>query len=382
MRFTCDREALVDRLVVLGRGVSTRGTLPVLSGILLRAADGRLEMCSTDLELSMKAGLTATVEQSGDAVVPARLFTDVVRNLTVEEVHVALGRSDEGGGSVVVTGGSARFDLNSWAATDFPQTASFDMEGSFSVSRRPFLETLGKVGKAASRDDNRPILTGVLVSIDGNGLRMVATDSYRLAVKQTGMESGPAEEVQAIVPVKALNEVARLATAMDGESIAVLVGENQAVFGLGDLVVATRLIDGQFPNYRQLLPEAFEIEVEIDREMLLGVVRRVGLLAQKNAPLRLRFSPAEGEVPSRLTVRAVTQDVGQAEESIDVEYDGEVFEIGFNHLYMVDGLESIDTSTVALQLITPLRPGLMTGSTDGARDEDFLYLIMPIRLSG
>ncbi len=384
MKFTCDREALFDRLVILARGVSSRGTLPVLSGVLLRAHEGRVEMYSTDLEISMKAAVTAQVERPGDVVVPARLFSDVVRNLPVDEVAVELGHNEDAGGRVVVTGGAARFELNSWAASDFPQTSTFDLSHSFSVARGPFLETLGKVARAASRDDNRPILTGVLVSIDGTNLRMVATDSYRLAVKQTTLESGPEAEVQAIVPVKALNEVARLAGGIDSDTIAVVVSENQALFGLGDLVIATRLIEGQFPNYRQLLPDTFEHVVELEREPFLGVVRRVGLLAQKNAPLRLKFTPAGtdaagGEQPAQLTVRAVTQDIGQAQESLPVDFSGDEFEIGFNHLFLIDGVESVNADRITLQLITPLRPGLLSA---GGEAEDFLYLIMPIRLSG
>lgn len=382
MKFACDREALVDRLMVLSRGVSTRGTLPVLSGILLQARDGRLEMCSTDLELSMKAVVSAQVDRPGEAVVPARLFTDVTRNMPVPDVAVELAQGDDAGGTVVVTGGAARFELNSWVATDFPQTSSFDLTGSVSISRLPFLETLGKVARAASRDDNRPILTGVLVSISSESLRMIATDSYRLAVKQTVLTESPDTELEAIVPVKALNEVARLAGASDSETIAVVIGENQAVFGLGDLVVATRLIDGQFPNYRQLLPETFDHVVVLDRETILSVVRRVGLLAQKNAPLRLRFQPGGDEGPAQLVVRAITQDIGQAREAVEIEYAGEELEIGFNHLYLVDGIESVDDDKVALQLITPLRPGLVTGVRDGEPGDDFLYLIMPIRLSG
>lgn len=382
MKFTCDREALVDRLVILARGVSSRGTLPVLSGILLQAQEGRLELFSTDLELSMKAVMAANVEESGDIVVPARLFTDVVRSLPAAEVNVESGARDEtGGGGVVVTALASRFELNAWAASDFPQTSTFDLSESFSVSRVPFLETLSKVARAASRDDNRPILTGVLVAMDAHMLRMVATDSYRLAVKQTELEGGPGREVEATIPVKALTEVARLASGIESESIAVLVSENQALFGLGDLVIATRLIEGQFPNYRQLLPDTFEHVVELDREAFVAVVRRVGLLAQKNAPLRLKFAGAQAEEPARLTVRAITQDVGQAEEHLDIEFSGEGFEIGFNHLFLIEGMDGADGDKVAFKLSTPLRPGLITEAVAPGEAEDYAYLIMPIRLS-
>jgi DNA polymerase III subunit beta len=365
MRLTCDRSALVDKLTILARGVSTRSALPVLSGILLQAHDGLLELYSTDIELSIKATLETSVETDGELVVPARLFTDVVKSLPGEEVLV-----ESGEGSVKVAAGKGVFSLNSWVASDFPQTSSFDTAGGFTVGREPFVETLDKVGRAASRDETRPILTGVLVTIGGGTLKMVATDSYRLSVKETPLEGGPAEGVEAIVPVKALSEVARLAATTGEGDIAVAVTENQALFSLGDVWVATRLIDGQFPNYRQLLPESFDHVVSVDREEILAVARRVSLLAQKNAPLRLTFAPG------KLTMRAVTQDVGQAEEELELEFGGEEFEIGFNPLFLIDGIDGVDGERVVLKFINPLRPGLVSGEDGG-----FLYLIMPIRLS-
>ncbi len=372
MRLTCDRTVLVDKLNILARGVSTRSALPVLSGVLLQAVEGRLDLYSTDMELSIKASLTANVaiESDGEVVVPARLFSDVVRNLSADEVVIDAAES-----AVKVAGGRAEFSLNAWSAADFPQTSSFDMGDAFTVGRDPFVATLGKVGRAASRDETRPILTGVLVSIAGDTLKMVATDSYRLAVKETKLEAAPGAEVQAIVPVKALTEVARLAAAMGEGDIDVVVTENQVVFHLpdsnGGVWLASRLIDGQFPNYKQLLPETFDHQVRLDRDGFGAAARRVSLLAQKNAPLRLTFSPG------RLQLRALTQDVGQAEEALDVGFEGaEEFEIGFNPAYLVDGVDAFDDDEVELSFTTPLRPGLIGGG-----DGSFVYLIMPIRLS-
>ncbi len=370
MKFTCDRSALVDKLAILARGVSTRSALPVLSGILLQAADGRLELFSTDMELSIKATLSTDVEREGEIVVPARLFTDVVRNLAEERVFVEAGEA-----AVKVTAGRAEFSLNAWSASDFPQTSTFDTAGGFGMGREPFVETLNKVGRAACRDETRPILTGVLMTILGDTLKMVATDSYRLAVKETKLDKALESEVQAIVPVRALSEVSRLASAMGEGEILVVIGENQALFHLahadGDVWIASRLVDGQFPNYKQLLPDSFDHEVTLARDDFMAVARRVSLLAQKNTPLRLTF----GE--NKLTMRALTQDVGQAEESIDVDFAGEeAFEIGFNPAYLIDGIDAIDDAAVQLRFTSPLRPGLMSGK-DGA----FVYLIMPIRLS-
>jgi len=372
MKLTCDRSALVDKLAILARGVSTRSALPVLSGIMLQAQEGRLDLYSTDMELSIKASLSTSVEHAGEIVVPARLFTDVVRNLPEEQVVIEAGEA-----TVAITAGRAGFSLNIWSASDFPQTSTFDTSGAFAIGREPFVETLTKVGRAASRDETRPILTGVLMTIEGDTLKMVATDSYRLAVKETKLGTVLEAEVQAIVPVKALGEVARLAAGMSDGDLEVAISENQALFKLagptGDVWIASRLIDGQFPNYKQLLPETFDHEVTLDRDAFMAAARRVSLLAQKNAPLRLSFSE------NKLTLKALTQDVGQAEESLDIEFNGDAFEIGFNPAYLVDGIDAIEDAEVRLRFTTPLRPGLVSGAADG--DGKFVYLIMPIRLN-
>lgn len=369
MKLTCERSALVDKLAILARGVSTRSALPVLSGVLLQASSVGLDMYSTDMELSVKASLHTTVEHEGEIVVPARLLGDIVRNLPGEQVVI-----EAEDAAVKVSAGRAVFSLNAWSAGDFPQTSTFDMDGAFTIGRGPFVETLTKVGRAASRDETRPILTGVLLTIMGDTMKMVATDSYRLAVKETRLAEPLDGEVHAIVPVRALNEVSRLATSVPGDDLEIAVGENQVVFRLsgpaGDVWVASRLIDGQFPNYRQLIPDSFDHEVTLGKDEFVAAARRVSLLAQKNAPLRLAFSDG------RVTMRALTQDVGQAEESYDVDFAGDLFEIGFNPAYLVDGIDAIAEAGVRLRFTSPLRPGLVSGATD-----DFVYLIMPIRLS-
>jgi DNA polymerase-3 subunit beta len=234
-----------------------------------------------------------------------------------------------------------------------------------------FVATISRVARSASRDETRPVLTGILMSASGQELRMVATDSYRLSVKETALDAPLQGSLEANVPARALQELARIAQAAPAESLAVSVGQNQVVFELGDVVLSSRLIDGQFPNYRQLLPESVEHELRMASAELTDVVRRISLLAQKNAPLRLSFS--EGT----LSVSAQTPDVGEASEAIPVPYHGELFEIGFNPEFLRDGLESIDTDELVLKLISPLRPGLIESPDTG----DFVYLIMPIRLN-
>jgi DNA polymerase III subunit beta len=228
------------------------------------------------------------------------------------------------------------------------------------------LGTIEKVARAASRDESRPVLTGILVRFEGDTLVMAATDSYRLAVKETALEqAGP--DLDAIIPARALQELARLAVGT--ESVQIGVHENHVVFHAGDAWLTSRRIDGQFPNYEQLLPETFEAEIATQRAALLDVVRRASVLAQRNAPLRLRFAESE------LAVAAQSQDVGEARESMPIDYAGEPLEIGFNPDFLRDGLEAIASDTVQLKLINPLRPGLLASP-----DESFWYLIMPIRL--
>jgi len=368
MRVVCGKDGLTETLQVVGRGVSTRTTVQILAGIMLRAAGGRLHLSATDMEISIRDSLEAQVEEEGAVVVPGRLLVDIVRLLPAGEVTLEH-RADEG--MVRLTCGTASYSLNTYGPEDFPRLPEVEPDNAFSVEREAFLDTIGRVGRSASRDESRPVLTGILVRFEGDKLVMAATDSYRLSVKETSLTGGPGRELEAIVPARALQELARIGQGAEAETIEVGVQENQVVFGVDGVWLTARRIDGQFPNYKQLLPEQFEAEVQLPREELLDVVRRTGLLAQRKSPLRLRFE--EGE----LTVSAQTQDVGEARESLPVAYAGETLDIGFNAEFLRDGLESVTDETARLKLISPLRPGLLHGESD-----DFLYLIMPIRLAG
>jgi DNA polymerase-3 subunit beta len=362
LRITCPKSALAASLGVVARAVSTRGAVQVLGGILLQGEGDHLTPAATDMEISIRSSVPGAVDGDASVVVPGRLLTDLVRLLPDDTVTLAY---DEGDGVLAVTSGSHASRLNVYSAEDFPRLPPLDVPLQ-KIDAGALLATIEKVGRAASRDESRPVLTGVLVRFEGDKLIMAATDSYRLAVKETSLSSsGP--ELDAIIPARALQELTRLASG--AEEIELGVHENHVVFSAGDVWLTSRRIDGQFPNYKQLLPESFEAEVATPREALLEVVRRAGLMAQRNAPLRLRF--AEGE----LTVSAQTQDVGEATESLPIEYAGEELEIGFNPEFLRDGLEAVSADTVQLKLINRLRPGLIA-----APDESFWYLIMPIRL--
>jgi len=367
MKLTVSRETFLARLAIAVRGVSTRSAIQTLSGVLVRIENGRIELQATDMEMGIRVGVAATDADEGTVVLPGRLFLDVVRSLPHDQLSLEYRSTQQ---DVELVSGSARFHLRTLPSEDFPKLPEPQPEGALTVPSEAFVDTIARVARAASRDETRPHLTGVLVSASERELRMVATDSYRLSVKETTLEEPLAGSLEANVPARTLQELGRIAQG-GSETIGVTALENQVVFSVDDVVLSSRLVEGRFPNYQQLLPESYEHELRIDRRELLEVVRRISLLAQKNAPLRLRFS--EGA----LDVSAQTPDVGQASESLPVPFKGETLEIGFNPDFFREGLESAESNDLVLKLISPLRPGLIQSGDDGG----FLYLVMPIRLN-
>jgi DNA polymerase III subunit beta len=363
------REELVAKLGIVSRAVSTRGTVQVLSGILIRAEAGTITLAATDMELSLRTTLDAQAEGDGAVVVPGKPLTELARLLPESDVTLEY-KPEEG--TVQIDSGSYSSRLHVFNAEDFPRLPAIEAQ-LHAIDREALLETVDRVAKSASRDESRPVLTGILVRFEAGKLVMVATDSYRLSVKETSLgEAAP--ELEAIIPARALTELSRLSSSSLGDSADTIdlgVHENHVVFGTGDAWLTTRRIDGQFPNYRQLLPETFEVELTLPKGELADVVRRASVLALRNSPLRLRL--AEGE----LTVSAQTQDVGETQETMPAAYSGEEFLIGFNAEFLRDGIDSIVGDDVRLKLINPLRPAILEDAAG-----DFTYLIMPIRLAG
>jgi DNA polymerase-3 subunit beta len=368
VKISLERDALFAQLQTVSRVASTRSAIQALSGVQLTASSSGCELRATDMDVGLRVPLEAEVAREGTVVLPARLIVDVVRSLPAEHVSLELRSAEQ---DVELVAGNATFHIRTLRGDDFPPFPEPDPDSSVELPADAFVSTALKVAGSASRDETRPVLTGILVSASDRELRMVATDSYRLSVKETTLQAALPSGFEVNVPARALQELARLVSHDQDEPLSVSVRQNQVLFTLGRVVLSSRLIDGQFPNYRQLLPETFEHELRLGSSELTEVVRRISLLAQKNAPLRLAFG--EGE----LTVSAQTPDVGEARESMPVAFSGEPLEIGFNPEFLRAGLEGIDEGDVLLKLISPLRPGLIE-SGDESR---FRYLIMPIRLN-
>jgi DNA polymerase-3 subunit beta len=358
---------LLNQLQSAARVASARSAVQALSGVMLSADGDICELLASDLEVGLRVSIPAEVSSPGSAVLPARLLLDVVRSLPADNLTLELRAAD---GDIELRCGGATFHLRTLRSEDFPSLPSPRDEGRISLPAGKFVETVMTVARSASHDETRPVLTGILVSAVGQELVMVATDSYRLSVRQSTLSGAVPGSFEANVPARALQELARMASAGEQETLSVGIQDGQVVFELDGAVLCSRLIDGQFPNYRQLLPESVEHQLSLSTSELSEVVRRISLLAQKNSPLRLRF--AEGQ----LTLTAQTPDVGEATETIPVPFHGDPFEIGFNADFLRDGLESIESEELVLKLISPVRPGLIE-SPEG----DFIYLIMPIRLT-
>ncbi len=364
MKIECARGELLDLIQTVARGISTRSTLPILSGIFFHAEDDRLSAQTTDLEVAIKTSVPVKVNQAGSTVIPAKILGDVVRSL--EESVVSL---ESEGGQAVLKAQKSVFELRTLPPEDFPRFPEVSPNQQCVLPCAPICEVIKQVSRAVSTDETRPVLTGVLVSTTEKAIRMVATDSYRLAMREVGIERSAEEELKVLIPARTLDELVRILPEK-AKDVTLGVSENQAVFTFGDTTFVSRLIEGQFPNYEQLLPANYETRIVSDKEAFIAAAKRVSLFALHSSPMRILFE----EGLARLS--AASQDLGGAVEELTVEQEGASIEIALNHQFLVDGLSTIAGDKVAFELTSPLKPGLIKSI-----EQEHLYLIMPVRIS-
>lgn len=363
MKFRCERDVLADALATAGRAATSRtGTLPVLSGVRLEVQGDQLSVIGTDLELTIRLAITVGGERDGAVVVPARLIADIVRSLPPGAVEVTLG-DDE----LSISAGRSQFSVRPLGLEDYPQQAEPAAEAVTLVSA-DVAEALRQVVRAASTDDARAVLTGVLIAADDEGVRMVATDSYRLAVRELPESTMLASGQKVLVPSRALNELQRVLSG--SEELTVRLGQRDAVFEAGGTRLTTRLIEGDYPNYRNLLPSSHPNVLTVEREALLEALRRVKIMARDATPVRLVMG---GET---VQLTAITQDLGTASEEIDARYEGTEMTVAFNPDYLNAGVDALDTDEITLSTMDPMKPAVIRGV---GRD-DYLYLLMPVRV--
>ena len=361
MKFRCDRDDLSDALQTVQRAVSSRPGIPALTGVLLTASGGELTLATTDLEVSARLTLAVQVHTEGTALIPARLLADMVKSFDQAPVDL-----EAEGGQARVTCANYEGTIRCLPAEDFPALQT-PTGLKVTVAAGELALAVGQVTRAASRDEARPILTGVLLEVSPEGLTMVATDSYRLAVRE--LTASADREARALVPERALSEVGRAAAGDEKGTAELSIDQGQVGFRTGNLTLTSRLIEGEFPNYRQLLPEAYENRLTVNRQQLMDAVKRVGLLARESSPVKLEFNALGVRLSSS------SPDLGGAVEVVEAQYEGEDLTAAFNPGYLADGLNAATGERVVLEVRDGLKPGVIRGE-----GESFVYLVMPVRL--
>ena len=376
MKFRVERDVLAEAVAWAARSLPARPPVPVLAGLMLDARDGRLVLSSFDYEVSARVEVAADITDPGVALVSGRLLADISRSLPARPVDVTTD-----GAKVVVTCGSSRFTLLTLPVEDYP--ALPEMPGaSGSLRGDVFAAAVSQVSVAAGRDDTLPVLTGVRLEIEGERITMAATDRYRLAVRDlawTPEQSGLS--AVALVPARTLSDTAKALATADKVTVALAGatgGEGLVGFEGGGRRTTSRLLDGEFPKYKSLLPSESASVATVETASLVESVRRVALVAERNTPIRLSFTAGE------LTLEAGTGDEAQASESLDAALDGDDISIAFNPAYLLDGLGALDAPQAELRFTSSTRPAVLAGkeTAEDTAGDDYRYLLMPVRLSG
>ncbi len=360
MRIRADRDELADIFSRANRAIGARTAIPVLQGLLCEVSGSSLWVTGTDHEMTVRASTTVEVMEEGRTVIPGRLLTDAVRRMPPGSVTIGTEDSD-----IEIVGKGPRFSIRPLNVDDYPEVADTTGEG-VEVDGEELASAINQVVVAASADSARPILTGVLFESSPEGLRMVATDSYRLAVRDL---AGVGLEGTGLVPARGLRELPRTVGAA---KVAARLGDREAVFTSERGTLRLRLIEGAFPKYRSLLPESYPNQVVVRREDVLEALGRVSLVAEDHIPVRLKLT--EGGVEVTVT----RQDVGGESEHISGTFTGsdEEVSVAFNPRYLADGVTAIEGDEVRIQVIDGVRPSVV----DGGAGQEFLYLLMPVRV--
>ncbi|MDQ4148531.1 MAG: DNA polymerase III subunit beta [Actinomycetota bacterium] len=364
MEIECEKESLLELSQAVLRVVSPRANTPALGGIRISAREGVVELAASDLETFMTVTGECSVVKEGAVVLPGRLFGEILRSLP--SGWVTISGAD---GEARVEAGRSEFSMATFPVSDFPRPPTGDATEVCRVEGAHLARALKQVGKAASGDEGRPVLTGVLWAIETGSLKVVATDSYRLAVSDLLIKEGP-ESAQAIIPNRALVEFARHLSSDESEQAEVWLGESQAVLSFGHVKLVTRQIEGEFPNWRRLIPEQQKSRLAVDRESFGAAVARVGLVAQANTPVRFHLGP-------EVQLTASESGVAEAAEFVEeAEYEGEPMVVAFNPRFFLDGLEGVEAKRALLELTEPTKPATLKGENQ----ENYTYLVMPVRL--
>ncbi|MCK4777338.1 MAG: DNA polymerase III subunit beta [Actinomycetia bacterium] len=364
MLFKCLKSDLQAALQEVVKAVSIRTTLPILTGILFKVSEQRLVMKATDLEISIIKEMEIKGVEEGELVIPARTILEIIKSLPEGVVEFKMKKSE---GKVEIKSEKISYEVNTFTSEDFPKVERKDKNGLFEIKAKRLKEGIGQVIKAISKDETRPVLTGVLMYISSDGYKMVATDSYRLSIRECKEKIKTKEDKKVLIPGRALGELSKLLK--DEEKVGFLLEENSVIWDLESTQLQTRIIEGNFPDYTQLLPKEVKTNLEVNKEKLLNSIKRVSIVSRED-PLKIKIEK------DKITITAESKDIGKAVEEIDAKIKGDPLEIAFNPGYIVDGIEGVAGEIISLEIQDKLKPCAIKGK----EGKEYIYVVMPVRV--
>jgi DNA polymerase-3 subunit beta len=374
MKLTVSQTQLAHGLGIVTRAVSPRSTLPVLGNILIATDEGRLRLSATNLELGITAWIGARVEEEGSTTVPARIFADLVSTLPGDKVNLALNTRTQ---TLNIQSGTSNFDIKGISAEEFPPMSSPDLSTGVELNVSDFKEMIQQVSFAASGDEARPVLQGVLMEITGNQLSLAATDGFRISVRSAEISTSVSSPVKVIIPARSLSELARIAVNGD-ETVTMVVppDRGQAIFHLKDAELITQLIEGKFPDYKAIIPHSFKTRTVISTAEFLKACRQAEIIAREgNYVIRLTLQPQE-DGPGTVEFSTQSEEMGSGEVIVDANIEGPELVIAFNVRFMSEVLEVIGSPNTVLETNANNTPGMISP----VGSETYQHVIMPMHL--
>jgi DNA polymerase III subunit beta len=364
IKFKVTKEAILDGLQRVQNVVSTRTTLPILSNVLVQASTGSLSLTTTDLDVGVRCKVEAEVSKAGSTTLPARKLFSILKEVPAAEIEVEV--DDRNAASIRC--GSSFYKIMGLPEEEFPRFPESGAGKALKIEQAVLRDMLKKTAYAVSNDETRYVLNGVFMGFKGDKLTVVATDGRRLALIEHDIEVPKGAETELILPTKAVAELERLLS--DKGDVKLSIGENQIIFELDGTTLVSKLIEGTYPNFRQVIPTETKERVPLERELLLAALRRASILAsEKSQSVKLNFAK------NTLTITATTPEVGEAKETLSINYKGKEVTIAFNPQYMMDPLRNLDADEIFVELTDELSPGVIKVNAP------FLYVLMPMRLN-
>ncbi|MDD3926232.1 MAG: DNA polymerase III subunit beta [bacterium] len=366
MKARIEKGRLSSAIQSIMRAVSNRSTQPILGNTLIEFEEGYLRFTGTDLEIGLRTEVEAQVESTGGVSVPAKIFSEIISNLPGGEIELYQEKENE----LLVKQGKAKYSIRTLPASDYPLFPELDKGDICKISASVLQRAIRQVVFASSQDETRPILTGILLEVEGENINLAATDGHRLALRAISLPEKAGEQTAIIIPGRALNELSRLLSSGEGD-VVIRVLSNQIAFIYDRMVLVSRIIEGKYPNYRQVIPSNLPYGTIASREEMSKAVKGAHILAKEGSNVvRMSFSA------DRIAVTAVTQDVGDVYEEVGVQYDGEDMDVAFNARYLLDILSILDDEMLQMKTGSPLSPAIIRP----VGDEGYTYVVMPVKM--